>query len=145
MVRSVRPGGRIVLSDDDHDVFRLHPAVPGFAAIWKAYQRVYDRLGCDPFVGRRLVALLHQAGAKPVRNTWIFFGSCAGDPNFHAYVENMIGVVETARDLITGALGFDSREFSRTMRELRAWGKGPASAIWFGLCWAEGVRPTTRK
>ncbi|HEX5132651.1 MAG TPA: methyltransferase domain-containing protein, partial [Candidatus Krumholzibacteria bacterium] len=27
MVRALRPGGRIVLEDDDHDVLRLHPAL----------------------------------------------------------------------------------------------------------------------
>src|SRR4051812_249192 len=33
MVRAVRPGGRIVLQDDDHDVFRAWPEPPGFAAL----------------------------------------------------------------------------------------------------------------
>jgi len=141
MVRAVRHGGRVVLSDDDHDLLRLHPEAPAFEAVWRAYVRVYDRLGCDPFVGRHLIALLHRAGARPVRNTWVFFGSCAGDANFVAYVENMIGVVETARDVITGELGVSPGDFDRAFQEARAWGRRPDAAIWFGLCWAEGVRP----
>lgn len=82
MVRAAKPGGRIVLADDDHDVLRLWPEPPGFGAVWHAYQRTYDRLGNDPIVGRRLVSLLYEAGAEPLRNTWIFFGSCAGQPSF---------------------------------------------------------------
>jgi SAM-dependent methyltransferase len=73
MVRAVRPGGRIILADDDHDVLRLWPEPPGLAPVWQAYQRSYHRHGNDPIVGRRLVQLLHQAGAQPRRNTWIFF------------------------------------------------------------------------
>src|SRR3954447_14751891 len=86
MVRAVRPGGgRIVLQDDDHDVFRAWPEPPGFAALWHAFQRSYDRLGCDPCVGRRLISLLHEAGATPLRSTWIFFGACAGEPRWPGF------------------------------------------------------------
>lgn len=141
MVRAVRRGGRVVLADDDHDVLRLSPELPAFENVWRAYIRVYDRLGCDPFVGRRLVQLLHRSGVKPIRNHWLFFGSCAGDPNFPAYVANMIGVVETAREIITGPLGMCASDFDTALRATRAWGRRPDAAIWFGLCWAEGVRP----
>src|SRR2546429_8372429 len=55
MVRAVRPGGRIVLEDDDHDLLRLWPEPAGVMAVWKAYIRSYDRAGRDPFVGRGLV------------------------------------------------------------------------------------------
>ena len=62
MARAVRPGGRVILSDDDYDGLRLWPEPPGFSLVWNAYQRTYDRHGNDPIVGRRLVQLLHQAG-----------------------------------------------------------------------------------
>jgi ubiquinone/menaquinone biosynthesis C-methylase UbiE len=140
MVRAVRPGGRIVLADDDHQVLRLWPEPPGFAEIWQAYIRAYEHLGCDPFVGRRLVALLHQAGAQPVRNHWIFFGSCAGAPEFPAFVRNAIGVIETARDVISGPIGLSSKQFDDAMRAIRQWGRRPDAAIWYGLRWPEGVR-----
>ncbi|TPW14796.1 MAG: type 11 methyltransferase, partial [bacterium] len=33
MVRAVRPGGRLLLLDDDHDLLRLWPEVPGLAEV----------------------------------------------------------------------------------------------------------------
>ncbi len=81
MLRAVKPGGRIVLEDDGHDVLRLWPEPPGFGRLWQCYLRSYDRIGCDPFVGHRLVSLLHSAGAEPTRNTWLFFGAARGSPN----------------------------------------------------------------
>ena len=109
MVRAVRPGGRIVLADDDHGVLRLWPEPPGWMSLWDAYMRAYDRIGNDPLVGRRLVQLLHEAGAQPVRNTWVFFGGCAGMETFPILAANMAGVVRTARDTIVSQSLFDAR------------------------------------
>jgi len=141
MVRAVRPGGRIVLEDDDHDVLRLHPEPPGFRALWEAYMRTYDRLGHDPYIGRRLVSLLHEAGAKPVRNTWIFFGSCAGQPTFNAVVNNALSILRGARETILRQSLLDPAIFDETLKLLAAWGKRPDAALWFSICWAEGIRP----
>src|SRR5690606_12551916 len=63
MVRAARPGGRVVLFDDDHDVMRFSPAAPRMERLWQAFVRTYDRIGCDPYVGRHLPSLLARAGA----------------------------------------------------------------------------------
>jgi hypothetical protein len=87
-----------------------------------------------------LVSLLRDAGATPRRNHWIFFGSCAGAPEFPAFVRNAIGVIETARGVIIRSLGFGENRFDRALRVMREWGHRSDAAIWYGLCWAEGVR-----
>lgn len=140
MVRAVRPGGRIVLADDDHGVMRLWPEPPGWMSLWDAYMRVYDRIGNDPFVGRRLVQLLHAGGAVPVRNTWIFFGGCAGMETFPTLAANMAGVVSGARDTILSMHLFEADAYDRVMDEYRRWAKRPDAALWFSVAWAEGVR-----
>ena len=140
MTRAVRPGGRIVLEDDDHDIIRLWPEPAGFTPLWRAYIRSFDRLGNDPAVGRRLVQLLHQAGARPARNTWVFFGSCSGSPDFKAYVENAVTIVRGARDTIVSGGLLPSREFDEAVSAFDAWKKRPDAAFWFALAWAEGRR-----
>ena len=140
MVRAVRPGGRIVLADDDHGVMRLWPEPPGWMSLWDAYMRVYDRIGNDPFVGRRLVQLLHEGGAVPLRNTWIFFGGCAGMETFPTLVANMAGVVSGARDTIVSMRLFEADAYERVMDEYRRWAERPDAALWFSVAWAEGVR-----
>ena len=140
MVRSVRPGGRIVLADDDHDVLRLWPEPPGVMDAWRAYMETYTRLGNDPLVGRRLVALLHEAGASPLRNTWLFFGSCAGDPALATIVANMAEILEGAREEIHANSGFEPARLAAAVETLRAWGKRPDASYWYAICWAEGRR-----
>jgi SAM-dependent methyltransferase len=141
MVRAVRPGGRIVLSDDDHDVLRLWPEPPGFMALWQAYIRTYDRLGNDPYVGRRLVALLHAADAVPVRITWIFFGSCSGSPDFPVIVENLERILLEARTLILATSHIEGESFDDAIVTLRRWSRRSDAAFWFAMSWAEGRRP----
>ncbi len=140
MVEAARPGGRIILQDDDHDVLRLWPEPPGFVELWNAYVRSYETLGNDAFIGRRLAQLLSSSGAGPVRNTWLFFGSCAGNPDFPDYATNLIGVLISARDTIcaTGLMKLDS--FEQVISTLRRWAERPDAAIWYSVCYAEGIK-----
>jgi ubiquinone/menaquinone biosynthesis C-methylase UbiE len=141
MVRAARPGGRIVLEDDPHDTLRLWPDPPGFSRLWAAYQRTYDRLGCDPLVGHRLVSLLAQTGAEPVRIAWPFFGACAGESELlAAYVENVIGILEGVREAILSLGEFEPASFDACLAALRDWARRPDAAFWYAVSWAEGRR-----
>lgn len=140
MARSVRPGGRVILSDDDYETLRLWPEPPGFAPLWHAYQRIYDRHGNDPIIGRRLVQLLYQGGLRPHRNTLVFFGGCAGEPEFEDVVRNIASIIDEAIEDIV-ATGTPRTLVATTLDALISWSKEPDSAVWFGMCWAEGIRP----
>ena len=141
MVRAVKPGGRIILADDDHDMLRVYPEPPGVSDLWRAYIRSYDRNRTDPFIGRRLVSLIHQAGALPRRNTFIWFGGCAGSPHFDVLAANMIGVVVSARELIVGNDPFPAAEFDEVIAGFRKWAERPDAALWYAMNWAEGTVP----
>jgi ubiquinone/menaquinone biosynthesis C-methylase UbiE len=138
MVRAVKKGGRVVLADDDHDVARLCPEVPGLAQLWDAYMESYRAVGNDPIIGRKLTTLLVEAGASPVRNTWVFFGSCAGQKNFDAYAYNLISVISGAKDHMVQSRLFDESKFDRVVKSLEKWRQMPDAALWYAVSWAEG-------
>jgi len=140
MARAVRPGGRIVLEDEDHDILRIWPEPPGVLAMWRAYIESYVRLGNDPQVGKKLVALLHGAGARPRRNNSIFFGGCSGSPHFAGLVENMIRIMEGAREEILATGLLDARAFASAVESLRTWPERPDAAFWYGMGVSEGIR-----
>jgi hypothetical protein len=102
--------------------------------------RSYDRHGNDPYVGRRLVALLHQAGARPFAKKWIDFGSCAGEDTFDTVVTNAINILLGARDMILAESLLDADSFDRAIDALRQWGQRPDAVFWYAISWAEGVR-----
>jgi SAM-dependent methyltransferase len=141
MVRAVRPGGRIVLEDDDHDLMRLWPEAPGFSTLWEAYVRTIHVNRNDPFVGRRLPALLHQAGAVPRRSTFLFFGGCAGSWELATMVENLVGIFGGVRERLLEASRIDRADYDTAIDGLRAWSRRPDAALWYAVCWCEGLRP----
>jgi ubiquinone/menaquinone biosynthesis C-methylase UbiE len=142
MLRAVRPGGRVVLMDDDHHHYRIWPEPPGWPALWSAYMKSFELLGNDPFIGRRLAALLLEAGATPKRSALIPHVCCAGHPDFPAYTENLITVLTGARDAIVGPALLDATDFDAAIAALESWSRRPDAAIWYALCWAEATRPS---
>jgi SAM-dependent methyltransferase len=141
MVRAVRPGGRVVLEDDDHEVLRLWPEPAHFRDLWSAYMESFTRVGNDPLTGRRLVEFLHAAGARPRRNTWLFFGSCAGAPDFTLLTDNLAGVLEGAAPALVRLGLYPEDRFMQAMTSLREWTSRPDAAFWYARAWAAGVRP----
>lgn len=117
-----------------------HAALPGIEAVWRAYIETYVRAGNDPYVGRKLVSLLHEAGAAPRRSTWIWFGGSAGMPMFSDLIENLGGVLEGARHEIVVGGRVTGEAFDDAMAEYRGWGSRPDAAIWFAMAWAEGIK-----
>lgn len=141
MVRSVRPGGRIFVSDDDHDNFRPWPEPRGFPALWQAYVGSYERLGNDPYVGRRLVSLLRDVGLTSIRNTCVFFGGCAGNERFQAVADNLIGALEGAKDAMLSEEFLDEESFDTGMDGLQHWKAHSSAVLWYTVCCAEGTVP----
>lgn len=144
MATAAKPGGRVFISDDDHDIFRLTPEPAGFKSLWKAYVRSYEMLGNDPYVGRKLVALMKDAGLVKVRNGGMFFGGCAGERHFGAIADNLIGILDGAGETILRRKLLGKRGYASSMAALRAWKRHPAAAQWYMLSWAEGLRPAGR-
>jgi SAM-dependent methyltransferase len=140
MVRAARPGGRVVLEDDDHELLRLWPEPLGFYQVWQAYIRAFESLGTDPYVGRHLVSLLHEAGAFPVRNTFNFFGGCAGSPSFGALIRNFVGIIEGAKQKMVSSGNIGATTVDEGLAAFEAWSRRPDAAMWYPTCWAAGRR-----
>lgn len=141
MVRALKPGGRIVLADDDHDVLRMWPEPAGTMEVWRAYIASYLHHGNDPHVGRKLTALIHDAGAKPSRSTWIWFGACHGHPDFAPLIENMASILRGARASILATRQIDDAGFARGLQGLSSLLHRPGASLWFAICWAQGRKP----
>ena len=140
MKQAAKLGGRIVIADDDHATFTPTPEPPGFATAWKAFLRSYDRIGNDPFIGRRLVTLLHDLGCQDIHNTLIFFGGNASQPQFTAVAHNLIGNLESAKDAMLTYDLLDEDTYNTALHQLAIWKAKPDAALWYGMCWADGKK-----
>jgi SAM-dependent methyltransferase len=140
MVRAVRPGGRVVLCDDDHALLKVHPEPPGLRAVWEAFVRSYDRNGNDPYVGRRLPALLAAAGARPARFTWISVACCAGEASFAGFAENLAGNLRGAREAIAATGAVSGAEVDAALAALADVAARPDASLGYAFPWAAGTR-----
>lgn len=138
MKRALKPGGKIIIADDDHETFKPTPEPPGFRIIWEAFLRSFDRLGNDPYIGRKLVALLHEGGCQNIENTLIFFGGNAHQPNFSKVADNLIGILLGAKALMLEEALIDEPTFNQCMQAIYNWKEKPDAALWYGMCWASG-------
>lgn len=144
MARALRPGGRIFLADDDHEVFRLTPEPEGFRELWDAYMRSYETAGNDPRIGRNLGNILRDAGFGSIRIGGMFFGGHADEPHFGMIADNLIGILEGAGDAMisSGVIGRDG--YDGSMAALRGWKTNSLAAQWYMVCWAEATLPFVR-
>lgn len=140
MARAVRPGGRVIVEDDDHEALTLWPEPPHVGTAWRAYQRTYDRLGNDPIVGRRLVQLLAGAGLRPRRIESLPFGACSGQDEFVPLVENLAEILRGARVPILATGGCSPDELDAALAALEVFSRRDDAAFWYVIRWAEGVR-----
>jgi len=143
MTRAARPGGRIVLEDDDHAMIHIWPEPAGYEALRRGYVRWCEAQGFDPFVGRRLVSLLHRAGAVPKRSASLSVSSCAGSPAFRPLLRIVTDSFSGAGKSMVESGAVTKAEFEAGMGALRAWDADPAAALWYTTCWAEGRRPAS--
>lgn len=141
MVGAVRPGGRVVLIDDDHDLLRFSPDCPEAETYWRVYWEAYRDRGQDPLVGRRLPQLLHRAGARDLNVRSIFYGACRGMPLFDGVVDNLVGVLRGAAESLVAAGKTPPDAIEDVERALADWRTDPAATVWYTLPLAEGTRP----
>ncbi|ANN57195.1 hypothetical protein A9174_10765 [Mesorhizobium loti NZP2037] len=66
MLSLLRPGGTVALQDVDNVSWLCQPAHPSWDILLNAFHGVFQAGGGDPFIGRRLPALLHTAGVQNI-------------------------------------------------------------------------------
>jgi SAM-dependent methyltransferase len=131
MRRVLRPGGRLAVMENDSALHRPDPPLPAFQRVWGRFLELQRRLGGDGEIGRRLHALLRQAGFREIALDQQPEVHWAGQPTFRAWLDNAIGNVESGRAaLVERGLGA-REEIDAAVRELEAFKRDPDAAWWF--------------
>lgn len=128
-----------MLAADDHGLLRLWPEQSEVLHLWRAYVQTYRLLGNDPYVGRKLIVLLHQAGARPAKAASVFFGGCAGSAALGALVDNFVGLFTGATEHLTNSGLLDRSTIDAGIRAFDEWRTRPDAVLWYTFNWAEGT------
>ncbi len=137
--KALANGGKVILVDDDHANFRITPEMPAFSRLWEAYCKVYEQLGNDPFIGRNLTTLLYQTGFKNLKIDFVLFGAAFDEPDFSLYANNLIGILEGAKDDIKQIYPA-THNYEADIQIIREWANLPDATLWYAANWAEGTK-----
>lgn len=137
--KALKPGGRIVLVDDDHANFRITPEQPAFSRLWAVYCQVYEQLGNDPFIGRNLTTLLKQAGFEKLTIDFVLFGATADEDDFVYYANNLIGILEGAKVEMSALYPVDE-DLDSDLEDIRTWSGLADATLWYAANWVEGYQ-----
>ncbi len=130
MRRVVRPGGRVVVCENDISLLRVDPACPSFEAVWSAFRDHQTRLGGDAAIGAKLYRFMRGAGLSAIELSVLPELHWHGSPNFAAWIDNLIGNIAGAREGLVQAGAADASLVDRALCELEALSRNPdASSV----------------
>jgi SAM-dependent methyltransferase len=98
MRRVAKPGGRVGVCENDVSLMRFDPPCAAFEHAWKIFAAFQATLGGDALIGRRLFRLFRVAGFKDVELSVQPEVHWYGSPGYVAWVHNIIGNLESARN-----------------------------------------------
>ena len=131
MRRVTRAGGRVAVCENDITLFRVDPPCLTFEHVWQAFERYQKSLGGDGLIGRRLFRLFRQAGFSRIELSVQPEAHWHGSPEFSAWIQNLIGNIDSARQGLVAATFCNEAEIETAIAELTAVGCDPNASSHF--------------
>jgi SAM-dependent methyltransferase len=120
LARVLRPGGRLAVMENDMTLLRFDPQCPTFDGVWTRFLTLQDELGGDGRIGRRLFRLVRAAGFRDIELSIQPEVHWSGSRGWTAWVENIIGNVDSARSTLLDRGLCTTGELDGAVAELRA-------------------------
>ena len=131
MRRVLRPGGRACIQENNVLANEFFPECPRFDSVWEKFVALQSKLGGDALIGKKLFALLRQAGFQKIRLSFAPEIHPADSETFLPWVENMIHNVTGAAALLLRHRLATQREIEEAVEEVRAFEKLPDACAYF--------------
>jgi ubiquinone/menaquinone biosynthesis C-methylase UbiE len=119
MRRVVAPRGQLGLCENDTSLMRVDPPCPTWERVWRTFEQFQASLGGDARIGRRLFRLLREAGFSRIELSMQPDVHWQGSPGFAAWVQNIIGNVESAREGLVAAGLCRTEDLDEAVAELQ--------------------------
>lgn len=119
MRRVARQDGRVAACENDVSLMRVDPPCPAFEGVWLAFQQQQRNLGGDGLVGRRLYRLFRSAGFSAIELSVQPEVHWHGSAGFAAWMENLVGNIESARAGLMASRLCDARQIDAAVDEVR--------------------------
>jgi hypothetical protein len=119
------------VQENDIALVRNDPPTPTFDRVWRAFAALQQRFGGDPFVGRRLLRLLSEAGFTQIELSVAPEVHHFGTRFYSAWLQNLIDNVRGAAERLLADGATDATEVNEAVDELRRLTANPVGATTF--------------
>ena len=144
--RVLRPGGLLWAGEVENASLITWPDSPAFRETWTAFNRAQSDLHGDPFIGRKMVGYLGDAGFDPVDAWPHTFHAHAGHPEaFEAVVHEFVEILKSGRENVLAKKLVSVAAYDEAVRHLATLPetKGGTFTYTFIRCW--GMKRETRE
>ncbi|HVO31018.1 MAG TPA: methyltransferase domain-containing protein [bacterium] len=119
--RVLASGGTVWAGEVENSTFLVHPRSEALERTWAAFCAQQLALAGDPFIGRKMVGLLLDAGFERVDAWPVTFHVHGGRPDeMRAVVHEFVEILKSGRDAVTGAKRVDAATYDRAIADLAA-------------------------
>jgi SAM-dependent methyltransferase len=131
MRRVTRPGGHVCVCENDVSLIRFDPPCLAFERAWSVFTDFQATLGGDGLIGRRLHRLFRQAGFTAIELSVQPEVHWYGSPGYVAWVHNIIGNLESARNRMVAAGVIHEADLNAGVAELERLKTDPTGSAVF--------------
>jgi SAM-dependent methyltransferase len=131
MRRATKPSGRVCVCENDVSLIRFDPPCPAFERAWSAFTDFQASLGGDGVIGRRLFRLFRAAGFTDIELSVQPEVHWFGSPGYVAWVHNIIGNLESARNGMLASGVISQSELDAGLAELERLKTDPNGSAMF--------------
>jgi SAM-dependent methyltransferase len=139
MLSLLRPGGTIALEDVDNVSWLCQPAHPSWDILLNAFHTVFQAVGGDPFIGRRLPVLLRTTGVQNIQTRVTVATPPPGDYRR----THLISLIDSVREKIIAKGVLDEAKLNEHRQALLHHLDDPATTVIDKLlvqCWGQKSR-----
>jgi SAM-dependent methyltransferase len=143
MSRVVKPASWVCAYEWEPGCFSIYPDSPAIEHVWREIYQAQQRLGGDPWVGRKLLRFFQQAGLQDIGLEGRAWSITAHEqPKLQFYVE---GAREIIRQIMPGLLREEvltQGTLDQAESEYQMLLYSPAAFVFHGFCRAVGYKPS---
>lgn len=129
--RLLKPGGKFYIQENNISVHIFEPECPYFEEIWKKFVLLQKQLGGDALIGKRLFALLRQAGFRSIKLSIQPEVHAAGSATFADWIRNIIGNIHSCEEQLVKKRLVERETIQRAYQELINLLKNEDAAAYF--------------
>ena len=124
-VRLARPGGTVALQEPDSDTMACYPPHPAWDRLMAAMEGVFQSIGADLHIARRLHTLLAEAGLIDIHYRPFLLGLRAADP----MIDHLPATVESLRGAVLKLGLLTEDEIPTVLAQCRAHLRDPGTVV----------------